>query len=182
MSQTTEPVAPIPQLEPGMLGPQKTPGTRSSIPRVVGILAIVFSVLGIFGAIIQTVGPSEDLADVGLSLSDLGAFGTWAYAYMALSVVVFGLHLFAGILCVGYRRRSVLFTNIYGIANFALIAANVALSFMLLPEEFAFLEADGAIHARVVIEFFALPWTVTFLALMNSERAVKACRPNKRRD
>lgn len=147
---------------------------RSSIPKVVGILAIIFSVIGLLGALVQTFGIYGQLDEKHIPSSALGSFATWNIINMVLAAGVFGIHLAAGILSVRYSPRAPKFITIYGIFALALLVANIALTAALFPDLVS-LTLDNPEYARYGLEVLALPWPIVALALMNTRRARQAC-------
>jgi hypothetical protein len=148
------------------------PKKRSAIPKVLGILAIVFSVFGLLFAVVQTFGTYSDIEEVFLDSSELGTFATWIPAYLVFAVIVFGLHLTAGIFSIRYSSRAIKWMNAYAVFAILLALANIAITATTYPE--ALKISDG--HAgRIVLDVFALPWPIIVLSLMNLRSVHLAC-------
>ena len=77
------------------------PGQRSGIPKVMGILMIIFASLGLLFGLIGLAGSGASAA----GLKDVPVFKTYSTISMILGVVglgISGLHRFAGVRAVGY--------------------------------------------------------------------------------
>ena len=79
---------------------------RSPIPKVVGILAIVFAGLGLVTSLTLTLGFEKEFRRFGITKHDLGSFGTWMNVTMLPALAVFALHLTGGIMSLKYMPRS----------------------------------------------------------------------------
>jgi hypothetical protein len=155
-----DPSMPAPLLKP------INPATRSTSPKVVGILAIVFSVVGLFYSVMES-RAYRNIYKLGLEDSDLGNFGTWIPIYMAIAVLVFGLHLTGGIFSVRYSPRCIKWMNVYAVAALLLAAANITVTALTYPEVLKF--TDGH-TGRIVKDVVALSWPIVVLFLMNQRR------------
>jgi hypothetical protein len=146
------------------------------IPRVIGILAIVFCVFGLFGTAIWTYGP---IADMHLWDADKTwhAVEIWLYVWCVLGVVVFGLHLAGGILAVAYRPSAPRMVSLYALLALAVAVADVVIVIVLAPSS-SHRHHDlwfsvGTMH--IVYTAMAIPWPVIALALINRPAAKAAC-------
>jgi hypothetical protein len=152
---------------------------RSSIPRVIGILAIVFSSLGLLGSFATLVGPADDMLKFSISKETLGTFGTWMNVYVVLAVALFGVHLTAGIQSVRYARSAPLWMTIYAILAIVLIVVDMTISYSTFPKgEFGFLQKaifEDLVYPRLGLAVLALPWPIVVLSLMNQRTARLAC-------
>lgn len=160
--------------QPAPQAPYRPPSPPSAIPRVVGILAIIFSVIGLLGSFTLSVGIAGVLDDKGIPYSALGTFGTWNVIFGILGLALFGLHLTGGILGVKYSRLAPRFITIYALLAIAIVAADIAFTATTLPNEVA-LKLDDQDMARYAIEVIALPWPIIALSLINTRRAKDAC-------
>jgi hypothetical protein len=153
--------------------------TRSAIPRVVGILMIVFCGFGLFGSAIWTYGPIYDI-----HLWDGGhawrAVEIWLYVWCILGLAVFGVHLAGGIIAVMYRPSAPRWVSIYAISAIVLGVADVVIVTVLAPNtgnhhrDLWF--SVGTMH--IVHTLMALPWPVIALALINKRSSKAACAGN----
>jgi hypothetical protein len=150
------------------------PPQRSAIPRVVGILAIVFASIGVLSSAVFTLGPLSDLADWRL-LDELSGVVTWLWVWLGLSVALFVLHLVAGILACGYRPSAPRLINAYGVLAIALAVADaVALGVLVPGDAFAELR-ESVLHTHYFFEAVAVSWPIVAMALINSARSRAAC-------
>ena len=147
------------------------PKKRSGVPKVLGILAIVFSVFGLLFAAVQTFGTYSDIEGLWLESVDLGTFGSWIPTYMAFAVLVFGLHLTAGILSVRYSPRCIKWMNGYAVAALLLAVANITITALTYPEV---LESSDGNKGRIALDVLAIPWPIVVLSLMNLRRTQDA--------
>lgn len=149
--------------------------SRSSIPFVIGILAIVFAVLGLLTSMLVAIGLTEELDAQGVTKSELGAFGTWMYAALIPSLLLFGLHLTGGIFCVTYKKRAPLLITLYGIGALVLAATDIGLSIALFPEGASTPMFDDLVGPRIGLQVISAFWPIVALILMNVPGARAAC-------
>jgi len=165
---------------PYFTNPPPPPPQRSAIPRVIGILATTFSVLGALFMAVWTFGPLSDLSKHHL-LEQMSNLVSWFYARAALSVVVFGLHLAGGILTIIYKFAGLRLLTLYAVLAILLVIADVILVLVLMPDHIegrAGLTLDirfSVTTMRIVFDALAIGWPVTVLALANTQRARAAC-------
>jgi hypothetical protein len=165
---------------PYFTNPPAPPPPRSAIPRVIGILATIFSVFGGLFMAVWTFGPLSDLSKHHL-LEQMSNLVSWFYACAALSVVVFGLHLSGGIMAIVYKFTGLRLLTLYAVLAILLVIADVILVLVLMPDHIegrAGLTLDirfSVTTMRIVFDALALPWPVVVLALANNPRARAAC-------
>jgi hypothetical protein len=163
-------------LRPAHLGPDRR---RSAIPKVIGILAIVFASLGILGSLATALGVEDEMMTAyGVTREDLGAFGTWMLVYLALAAVVFGVHLTAGIQSVRYTASAPRWMTLYGILAIALIVTDIIVSMATFPDGAGFVRRalyEDLVYPRFGLAVLALPWPIIALVLMNQPLARLAC-------
>jgi hypothetical protein len=166
--------------QPYFTNPPSQPPVRSAIPRVIGILATVFAVVGALFMAVWTFGPLSDLSGHHL-LDKMSGMVSWFYACAALSVVVFGLHLAGGIFAIVYRFTGLRLLTLYGVLAILLVIADAILVIVLMPDHIegrAGLTSDirfSVTIMRIVFDGLALPWPIVVLALANTPRARAAC-------
>jgi hypothetical protein len=157
--------------------------TRSAVPRVVGILAIIFASIGLMGSLIWAYGPMSDIYDWNLE-GELGSIITWLWVWMGLSVVVFVVHLVGGIQAIRYKRSGLRLLTVYAIAALALALVDAVLVYALMPSRIEGVDGFWRTHEEVrfsistmhaVFSGMALPWPIVVLALVNGARAKEAC-------
>jgi hypothetical protein len=150
--------------------PQLAP-TRSGIPRVIGILAIIFSCMGAAGSLLFTLGP---IADLNRHRDELGFIMTWVYLWAGISFGLFVLHLVGGILAVTYRTIGLRLLTGYAVAALVLIVLDLVLLNGFAPDLYRVKKSLA--FPRTVFDLMALPWPVIVLALVNGRRAKQSCR------
>jgi len=150
------------------------------IPRVVGILAIIFAAFGAAGILIWTIGPISDIDKHHLREPMAGML-SWFYACAALSIVIFGLHLAGGIMATIYKFTGLRLLTLYGVLGILVAIADLVLVFALMPDHVegrAGLTADirfSVSYMRAFFDGLALVWPVIVLALVNTRGARAAC-------
>ena len=149
---------------------------RSSIPRVVGILAIVFACVGLCSAALWVWGPLDDLS-IWSRATGWSSVRAWLLVWGGLSVGVFVLHLVAGIFAVMYRPRAPRLVTWYAIAALLLAALDAALVVALAPSggphHAALWESMCLMH--LAYSAIAVPWPIVAVLLMNTTGAKRAC-------
>jgi hypothetical protein len=173
-----EPPPGSPLVRPQHLGAQ--PSVRSSIPKVIGILAIVFSSLGLLGSLAVTFGMEDDMRKYDVTRELLGGFGTWMMIYMVLGLALFGVHLAAGILSVKYSSGAPSWMTFYGIAALALVVADVAVSIATFPKGHGYghkVVYEAFVYPRLGLAVLAVPWPIIALVMMNQRSARMSCAP-----
>jgi hypothetical protein len=164
-----------PLVRPGHFGEQPR---RSAIPRVVGILAIIFASFGLLGTLGITFGGEDDLKRLDVTRQLLGSFGTWVYVAGGLGVLLFAIHLTAGIQAVRYAPSAPRWMTIYGVFALVLLAADVGISMATFPEGQGFLRRalyEHFVYPRIGLAVLALPWPIVALALINQRSARLSC-------
>src|SRR5512146_3056194 len=106
---------------------------RSGTPRVIGILAIIFACIGVGMAAIFTAGPLSDI-DKWHLYDQLRGEVTWIYVSAAISVLVFVLHLLAGISAVRYGRAAPKLITFYAIFALAFAIGDIIVTVALFPK------------------------------------------------
>src|SRR5438067_147667 len=88
---------------------------RSSIPKVVGILMIIFASLGLIGGLIGLAG---NAANEGLKeLPEFKTYMTMNLVYTVVGLGISALHLFAGVRAIGYKANAPKLAMMYGATN-----------------------------------------------------------------
>jgi hypothetical protein len=153
---------------------------RSSIPRVIGILAIVFASLGLVGALTLSFGVDEDLARRGTTRENFGAFGSWTLAYAPLAGLVFAVHLTAGIQSMRYAASAPRWMTIYGALAIALVLTDLAVSVATFPHLTSQKLQEDLLDPRLGLAVLSLPWPIIAIVLMNQRTARLACAAQRR--
>jgi len=151
------------------------PRTRSSVPRVLGILATVFAPLGLLVTFGLAFGFEEELSRYNLVRSELGAFGTWLNIGALLGVALFAVHLAAGIQAIRYARSAPTLLMIYSIFALALLVMDVAISIATFPSHLPPAAFDDLVGPRIGLAVMAAPWPIVALVLISTRGARRAC-------
>lgn len=154
---------------------------RSGVPRVVGVLAIIFSAFGLIGSLIWTFGPMSDAEK--MHASDLDPVITWLWIWLVLSLGLFVLHLVGGILAVQYKPSGLKTLTWYAIAALALILVDVVLVNVLIPAQYRYDRSDDGVYfsvrtMHIAFSAMAAPWPIIALALVRGDKARQACSPS----
>ena len=115
-----------------MLKPSVEPTPKSAIPKVVGILAIVFASLGLLTATMP-LGMFEDIDVYIAAAGPIDAYLMWLLVSSLLGLALFGVHLTAGILSVRYSARAPRWITLYGVAAIVLAVLDVVVSVLTFP-------------------------------------------------
>lgn len=142
----------------------------SHIPRVVGILAIVFSVIGVGMSLVFALGPISDLTRRSWPNRELLA--TWLWAWGGVSVVLFALHLTGGILATMNRRLGLRLMTGYAVAAIILVVIDLGI---MIAYGRGRSWTDVAVP-HIGFSVVAIAWPVVALILVNTRRAHAAVR------
>lgn len=151
------------------------PPSRSSIPRVIGIIAIVFSVLGVLMNVGMYAAYSEAMRSArhfGLS-GEVGALDTWVTISFVLGFLIFVLHLAGGITATLYKRVAPLLISIYAVVALLAVTGDLVVALAFSPDDSRLLRE--AAQSRLGFAVLALPWPIVALVLMNLRGAKQAC-------
>lgn len=149
---------------------------RSGIPKVVGILMIIFASLGLLFGLIGLAGSSMNSA----LLKDVPELKTWGTISMIFGVVGLGisaLHLVAGISSVKYKAGAPKLAVMYGTLNIVSNLAQAVIVFAWLkPALSKFPGAAEALGGFLVVGIvIAIIWPTIVLALMTRPAVKEAC-------
>jgi hypothetical protein len=150
--------------------------TRSAIPKIVGILAMIFAPVGAMASAIWTWGPLDDIGR--WSEGDWDAVSKWLLAWGMVSGLLFAVHLIAGIMAMLYRPSAPRWTTIYAIAAILLGILDAVLVVVLSPSggghHYIGLH-ESVVTMHLVFCVLSLAWPITAAILMNTARAKRAC-------
>jgi hypothetical protein len=147
--------------------------SRSAIPKVVGILAVVFAPIGLLFSLAFSLGIDHEMerfSDLGL-----GAFSVWLKVSLVVSAMIFLIHLTAGIMSIRYSRNAPIVMTLYGALALLFLIVDIAMSIATVPggaESFAFSEL---VAPRIGLAVFAFPWPIVAIVLSNVSAARRAC-------
>jgi hypothetical protein len=153
---------------------------RSSIPKVVGILMIVFSSLGLLFTLLAlaSAGGGKDYQ----GMQDLPAFktlNTMQLVFNALGVGIGILHLVAGISAVRYKASAPKLAMSYAVLNIVTTIAYLVMVFAWLKpalEKAGFPEAGSVVGGVLLVSgVLSVTWPVIVLVLMSRPSARAAC-------
>ena len=144
---------------------------RSAIPRVVGIIAIIFAVIGVGCSAIWTWGSLHDIKLWG-GHEKLGFVVNWLYLWMAVSVVLFAVHLTGGVMACTYKPLGLRLLTGYAVGALVLIAIDLIVVHGFVSGR---RWTDSITIPRTVFAAIAVVWPIVVLALVNTRRAKAAC-------
>ncbi len=156
------------------------PAKRSAIPKVIGILMIIFAGLGLLGTLIGLAGGTSMPHATGTGRFE-DAFNTLR-SYQTITGVI-GLfigifHLVGGIQCVRYARNAPMLAKLYGIGAILVIIVEMSLMYAWLMPMFEGAPAGFREFFGVFMFFGAIigcAWPVVILSLMTRPSAKAAC-------
>lgn len=150
---------------------------RSSIPKVVGILMIIFASLGLLFGLIGLGGHSA-----GAGLNDVPAFKTFNTMSLVVGVIGLGisvLHLVAGIRSVGYKANAPKLASMYALINIIVnVGWGIAVFAWLKPAIEKVAGGIGGAAIGIGVTFGVIigcAWPIIVLALMSRPAAKTAC-------
>lgn len=150
---------------------------RSGIPKVIGILMIIFASLGLLFGLIGLGGNASSDATLG----DIPEWKTWSTLSMVFGIVglgISGLHLFAGVSAVRYKTGAPKLAIIYAILNIVTSLIQTVLVFAWLKPALAKVSpvAAEALGGFLVIGLvIAMIWPIIVLSLMTRPGAKASC-------
>ncbi len=168
-----------PYMQPGqpymVMAP--VPTQRSGIPKVMGILMIIFASLGLLGTFASL---STDPAKENPFLADAPGYDNLKTMIMVLGILdlgIGGLHLFAGIRSVGYKRNGPGLAIAYAIARIIAVVIALVMVYAWLKPAMDVVPGAGAKVAGmfVGIGLVGSVWPILILALMTRPSAKASC-------
>ena len=161
--------------------PDGYPGTprRSAIPKVMGILMIVFSGIALLATLANMVKEPDYSTLPSSVVEQLQSFSR---IDQLTGLVVSLIHLIAGILCVMYRRVGRLLANVYGVAaTIRVIVVMTMLYGWLAPilERLPLGTGENVksliVAAMIFGSVLSMVWPILIFILMNLKGAREAC-------
>jgi len=155
---------------------------RSAIPKVIGILMIIFGSLGLLGGLIGLaggIGNDEFLRRV----PELGTLKTVERLMSIVGLALASAQLYVGVRCIGYKANAPGLAKVYGITAIVIVILNLVISMVVIAPmmakamEAAGLPGMGGMLGGLtfVISLFGLAWPIVILALMTRSTARSAC-------
>lgn len=153
---------------------------RSAIPKVIGILMIIFASLGLLGSLIGLAGGGN--REMFRAIPELK---TWATIELLLNVIglAYGaFHLYAGVRCLGYKSNAPKLAVVYGVVAIAMVLINLILVFAWVKPALDGMMGDlgpgfGAIFGVAMIfgSLIGIAWPTIVMILMTRPSAKAAC-------
>jgi hypothetical protein len=147
---------------------------RSSIPRVVGILAVIFAVIGAASSALFTWGPLDDFK-WHRDAPGVSFMVKFLYLWGGLSAVLFILHLVGGILAITYRAIGLRLLIAYAVGALVLVVLDLVVIWFAAPSGAHHRIEDSLQIPHTLYSAIAAVWPIIVLALVSSRRARAAC-------
>lgn len=174
--------------QPGYPNPQygyARPPQRSAIPKVIGILMIIFGSFGILSGLINMAGGFGNDA----ILRGLPEYQTLKSLNLVLGLVSLGqgvFQLYAGIRCVGYKANAPTLAKAYAILGMVIVVVNIVITMVIISPmmERAFAGLGGSMKGMgsaiggftMILSLLGFAWPIVILALMSKQTAKDACK------
>lgn len=176
------------QQQPGYPNPQygyvPPPPQRSAIPKVIGILMIIFGAIGLLGGLIGMAGGLGNDA----ILRDIPEYKTLKSINTVTSLLGLAqgaFQLYVGIRCVGYKPNAPSLAKVYAILGMVIVVVNIVITMVIITPmmEKAFGGLGGGMKGMgsaiggltMVFSLLGFAWPVVILALMSKQTAKAAC-------
>jgi len=169
--------------QPGYPDPQygyAPPPQRSAIPKVIGILMIIFASLGLLGSLLNLAGGTGNSL-----MREIPELKTIRTVEMVTGLIGLGygiLHLYAGIRCVGYKSNAVSLAKAYAIIAMVVVVINAILTFVWMKPIMDKAFAGSGVNMGGMLGGFmfigvliGLAWPTLVLVLMTRPAAKAAC-------
>jgi len=153
---------------------------RSAIPKVIGILMIIFGSIGLLSGLVGLASGSND------QFGDIPAFKTFERVSSVFNVVglfLSGMQLFVGLKCLGYKSNAPSLAKVYGGLAMLVTLVNAVVMFGWLKPALSDMVGDelgGGVGALIGVVFMfttilGLAWPTVIIALMSRPSAKAAC-------
>jgi hypothetical protein len=178
--QQQPPQQPYQQPFPGQYG-HVAPPRRSAIPKVIGILMIIFGGLGLLGGLWSLVvssamGSMSSFSGGSDGFSELSTFMTLTKVTNFFGLAISFLELYAGIALVTYKAKGVKLAFTYAIANIAINLITAILVFAWLKPAMDRNGFGGALGLGMLLgTVLSLAWPTVVLALVGRPNAKASC-------
>ncbi len=157
---------------------------RSPIPKVIGILMIIFGAIGLLGGLIGLAG---GLGNDAL-LRDIPEYKTLKSISTVTSLLGLAqgaFQLYVGIRCVGYKPNAPSLAKVYAILGMLIVVVNIVITMVIVTPmmEKAFGGLGGGMKGMgsaiggltMVFSLLGFAWPIVILALMSKQTAKTAC-------
>ncbi|MCX5741456.1 MAG: hypothetical protein NT062_03035 [Proteobacteria bacterium] len=142
------------------------PSVRSAVPKVIGILMIIFGGFALFGGLFGLLGRGE----IGRQFGDImSTFSTLTLMSNLVSLGLGALQLITGIKLLGYKDTAPKLAITWGAIKIVRTLICAFLSWFWLRPKFAAMGGYGEamIGMTVILSaFFSIGWSVTVVALV----------------
>jgi hypothetical protein len=149
---------------------------RSAIPKVVGILMIVFASLGLLQSVISMI--QAELVGETFHGHEMQTFAHVSLVFGLLDLGIGVLHLAAGLRSVGYKESAPRLTMLYGVLKIVTTIGLLVVTYAFMRR--ALTGADDTESAIVGFGFivagiFYMAWPIVAMSLMSRPSAKAAC-------
>lgn len=152
---------------------------RSGIPKVVGILMIVFgSIMLLLGLAGLAGDQDKDSQILFAGVKEWETYLMMSKVFGVVGLLVSAFHLYVGIRAVGYKRNAPTLAVTYGIASIGSTLLNLILVFAWIKPALDKIApgASSAVGAGLAVGgMLAIAWPVIVLALMTRPAAKASC-------
>lgn len=159
-------------MPPGHIPPQ----ARSAIPKVIGILMIIFGGLAVLGGLWGLVMSSMSgfgALEMGRALS---MFSIYSKVSSLAGFLIGATEVFAGIALVTYRAKGIRLAVIYAVANIATTVISAILVFAWLKPMLDQYGAGALVGFGVIVgSMISVAWPVVVLALVTRPASKASC-------
>lgn len=166
---------------PPQYGYAPPPPRRSAIPKVIGILMIIFGSLGLIGSLIGLAGGGFGQDELMRQVPEMKKLSTLNTVTSLLGLGMAGFQLYVGLRCVGYKPNAPALAKVYGIIALVNIVFGMVIAFAvinpILEKAPAMRVLGGGFTSMitVVASIFASAWALVILILMSKQSAKEAC-------
>ena len=149
---------------------------RSAIPKVVGILMIVFASLGLLHSLISMF--QAQLVSETFHSHEMEGFVHVALIFGLLDVGIGFLHLAAGLRALGYKESAPRLTMLYGVLKIVTTVGLLVVTYAFMRRA---LDGAGSEESAIIgfgfvlVGLFYMAWPIVAMALMSRPSAKAAC-------
>ncbi len=175
------------QQQPGYPNPQQYgqyQAPRSPIPKVIGILMIIFGSIGVLGGLIGLAGGLGNDAMLR-EIPEYKTLKSLNTVLGLLGLVQGAFQLYVGVRCVGYKPNAPTLAKAYAILGMVIVVINIVITMAIITPmmEKAFAGLGGGMKGMggaiggltMVFSLLGFAWPIVILALMSKSTAKAAC-------
>lgn len=165
---------------PSPYGYAPPPPQRSAIPKVIGILMIIFGSLGLIGSLLGLAGGGFGQDELMRQVPEMKKLSTLNTVTSLLGLGMAGFQFFVGLRCLGYKRNAPMLAKAYGILALVNVVVGMVIAFAVINpilEKAPAMRALGGFTSviTVVASIFGIAWALVILVLMSKQSAKAAC-------